>query len=231
MTFFNKQDEEQQDQEVQDKIKIGDNEYDPTELEAALKRAKEVEELEKKYNTKVDKVWPEYGKSQSRLKEMEEELASLKTQATQQPSEYSPDQVAQAREAAKKIGLITDDAFADTLAKHFRDLYRQEREAEKILDKGKELETKIDGSDGRPKFVLEDVLNHMAETGIKDLEKAYKDRYENELDQWKTKQLNRQKLSFVSDDSPTITNREPEPVKITDDNIDNLVMQGLRGEL
>jgi hypothetical protein len=224
--FFKKQDEEQQD-EVE-KIKIGDEEYDASQLEEALKRAKEIDELEKKYNTKVDKVWPEYGKSQNRLKEMEAELEQLRGQATQpQQTEYSPDQISQAREAAKKIGLVTDDAFVENLSKHFRNLYRQEREAEKLLETGTDLQAKIDGSDGRPKFVLEEILEHMSETGIKDLEKAYKDKYENELDQWKTKQLNRQKLTFVSNDNATVTNREPEAIKITEDNIESLIREGL----
>jgi hypothetical protein len=195
-------------------------------------KAQQVEELESKYNTKVDKVWPEYGRSQNRVKDLEQELQALKEQTAKQPAEQAGEldegSIAKAREQLKKLGVVLEDQFPDLMAKNFRPSYEQERAAEKLLDKGQELEKEIDGSDGRPKFVLQDVLEYMAETGHKDLMKAYKDKYDSELDKWKAEQLKKERgQPFVTQDSGFTPDRQPSPIKPTSDNIYQLVAEEL----
>mgnify|MGYP001600885643 CR=1 FL=1 len=59
-----------------------------------------------------------------------------------------------------------------------------QRAGEKILEGAEKLQSEIDGKDGRPAFEIEDVLGHMRETGIRDPYKAYKDKYETELQKY-----------------------------------------------
>src|SRR3990167_2238962 len=169
MADFIKPKEEQVEPLAPSTLKIGDTEYTQEQVEEMVTRAQEVERLESQYNTKLDRVWPEYGKSQNRLKELEEELEDLKMKAANQPQpEVLPEeQIRQARDAAKRIGLVTDDEFLNTMSKNFKSLYQQERQAERLIDEGQRFEKEINGSDGRPKFVLEDILEHMVETGHK----------------------------------------------------------------
>ena len=44
------------------KIVINGQEYDPTEAQELIDTGRKTREYEKQWNTKVDAVWPEYGK-------------------------------------------------------------------------------------------------------------------------------------------------------------------------
>jgi len=211
-------------------LKIGEKEYTQEEVESMISRAQQVDELEKKYNTKVDNVWPEYGRSQNRNKELEAELEALKAQASQPKpvGELDEASIAEAREQAKKLGIVTEDVFAEFMNKNFKQLYTQERQAERMIDDGKQFEKEIDGKDGRPKFVLEDILEFMVETGRKDLMGAYKEKYEKELDVWRLEQLKKDKgQPFITQDVNLNPDKQPSPIKPSDENIYKLVEEGL----
>ncbi len=217
--------EEQKAQEELDKIKLGEAEYDPTELQALVDKGKKVDEYTKKYNTDFDKAWSSYGKTTQENKALKEELEQVKSQAQVRQQVQSPeltdDQIQQAREQAKKLGLATMGDLDQW--------YNSRRAAEKLLEECSTLEGEITGGDGRPKFSTEDMLAHMQETGIKNPMKAYKDKYETELDTWKQSELNKEKSSSL----PTLTTggglRSPKNVTVTKENIQQLVREQLWG--
>lgn len=227
--FFDDGGQSQTETEVQ-KIFVGDKEYTQDELSRYVGLGKLAEEAETKYNTKIDKVWPEYTRSQQELKELRKLKEERETHKA--PEIPEDEQLRQAREAARKVGIVTEDAFGDMLGKSFRQFYVQERAAEKLLEEADSLESKYNGSDGRPKFSSQEILEHMRETGIRNPEKAYKDKYEAELDAWKESQLREAKKPGLVTRSTTVAGgKQPPAVKITSDNLDDLVKQGLRGEL
>lgn len=230
--FFKNEPEVKQEQQPETtKIKLGEKEYDQDELSQLVGLGESAREAEKKYNTKLDKVWPEYGRSQTKVKELEQQLQELETQKQQpqQQSDLNPAEIAQAKEAARKIGLVTDDQFGERLEKEFRKYYVQERAAEKLLEQCEKIEGEIDGKDGRPKFDKEDVLQHMAETGIRDPLRAYKDKYESDLDQWKEKKLNSmKKTGFITQEQST-GNKMPANTKIDDKNLREAIEESLYG--
>jgi hypothetical protein len=219
--------EEQKAQEEIEKIKLGDAEYEPKELESYIEKGKKVDEYTKKYNTDFDKAWSSYGKTTQENKALKEELETLKTQQqkreqVQTSGELTDDQIALAREQARKIGIVTQGDL-DTF-------YNQRRSAEKLLEECAGLEGQVDGSDGRPKFKSEEILHHMADTGIKNPMKAYKDKFETELDTWKTSELNKSKGQVM----PTLNiggqTKTPAQIKVTKDNIAQLVNEELWGK-
>lgn len=221
--FFSE--EEQKAQEEIEKIKLGDQEYDPKELESYIEKGKKVDEYTKKYNTDFDKAWSSYGKTTQENKALKEQLEEIKSQQQKQqiasPGDLNDEQIAIAREQARKIGIVTQGDL-DTF-------YSQRRSAEKLLEECSALEGEIDGTDGRPKFNSEEILQHMTETGIKNPIKAYKDKYESEIDAWKSSELNKSKGQPM----PTITNmnpaKAPAPIKVTKDNLSKLVNEELWG--
>ncbi len=221
--FFSE--EEQKAQEEIEKIKIGEAEYDQKELESYIEKGKKVDEYTKKYNTDFDKAWSSYGKTTQENKALKEELEQVKSQAQArqqtQVGELSEDQIQQAREQAKKIGIVTQGDLDSW--------YTSRRAAEKLLEDCKALEDEVNGEDGRPKFTTEEMLTHMQETGIKNPMKAYKDKYETELDAWKESILNKEKGSSL----PTLTTgggaKQPKNVLVTKENIGQLVREQLWG--
>ena len=100
---------------------------------------------------------------------------------------------------------------------------------EKLLEECAGLEEEVTGEDGRPKFNTEDMLKHMEETGIKSPMKAYKDKYEKELDEWKESELNKTRGSSLPTLSSMGTNKQPIAPKVTKDNLNEMVREALLG--
>ena len=219
--------EEQKAQEEIEKIKLGEIEYDPKELEELVQKGKKVDEYSKRYNTDFDKAWSSYGKTTQENKTLKEELEKIKSSATahqqiQNNGELTDEQIQQAREQARKIGIVTSGDLESW--------YTQRRSAERLLEECSKLESETTGEDGRPKFNTEEILQHMQETGIKSPFKAYKDKYEKELEVWKDSELNQAKGINMPTLSPTGQgNKTPANIKVTKDNIGSLVSEALFG--
>jgi hypothetical protein len=114
--------------------------------------------------------------------------------------------------------------------KQLDEWYSQRRSGERLLEECDDLGSEIDGKDGRPKFDTEVILQHMSETGIKSPMKAYKDKYENELDKWRESELLRAKPNgMVTQEGGGFQSKQPSPVKITKDNLSQLMSEALYG--
>lgn len=216
--------EEQTAQEELEKIKVGDAEYEPKEVEDYIAKGKRLDDFAKKYNTDPDKAWSAYGKTTQENKTLKEEIEQLKKKEVRpepvQTDEFSEAQIQQAREQARKIGIVTQGDLDSW--------YQTRRSAEKMLDECGNYEKDVSGDDGRPKFNTEEILTHMQETGIKNPMKAYKDKYENELDTWKESELNKEKGTKL----PTLSTEGTKTVKrvsVTKDNIGDMIKEQLWG--
>lgn len=228
--FFEKDTEEQKPvvEQQPEKIKLGEEEFSQEELSQLVGLGKSYKEIESKYNTKLDRVWPEFGKSQNRVKELEAELENMK-KASQMPKDLDENAVREAKEAARKIGLVTDEQFTEFMGKNFRQFYQQERAAERLLDDCKDFEGEFDGKDGRPAFKTEEILEYMRDTGIKNPELAYKTKFESQLDSWKESQLAKAKRPGLTTVTETQGFKEPKQVKITTNNLQDLIREQLEG--
>ena len=162
-----------------EKIKLGDAEYTQEELDKLVNLGKIAQEAEEKYDRPITKYWPEYTKSQQRVKELEEKLQSAEQPKV--PEAGSPEEIkAQALKQAKELGLITVDdinTYIDTRVQGMK--LREDIDA--LVEEAKES--------GRPVPVPEELLNYMAENGVTNPDVAYRLKYENELDTWKENQL------------------------------------------
>jgi hypothetical protein len=221
--FF--QDEEQKAQEEIEKIKIGEAEYDQKELEGYIEKGKKVDEYTKKYNTDFDKAWSSYGKTTQENKALKEELERTKKEVQShrevQTGDLTDEQIQQAREQARKIGILTQGDLDSW--------YSSRRAAEKLLEECATQQEEVNGEDGRPKFVTEEILKHMEETGIKNPMKAYKDKFETELDNWKQSELNKEKGNTFSTMTTTSATKQPKAVPVTKDNLGQLIREQLYG--
>jgi len=241
MTFFNKTDESAEiiddrenpqtsEDEGSGRIKIGSEEFDPTEAERLIALGKIAHEAEERYDTKIDRVWPQYQRTQQELRDLRGEMDGLRASTQQQAQTAAGvDQatVQQAREAAKTLGIVTEDAFQDYMLKNFRPMYQQAREVEELVSQVQSLAEEIDGKDGRPKFYGEEILEYMDQTGIKNPLKAYKDKYEDKLDVWKDQQRGKDRRNGFYTAAPGSTNKQPAQVKINQGNISDALTEAL----
>jgi len=230
--FFDKKDVADESQETEDvkteevpeKIKVGDSEYTPEELDRLVTLGKIGVEAESKFDTKIDSVWPKFQKTINEKKELETKLAEIekaKTEAKQEAGqELSEEETRKlAREQAKKLGILLDEDFD---AK-----YVQRREAEKLLE-----DTNLAVENASEKYNIkttpESLLKHMQETGIKNPDKALKDMFEEQIDKWKEKELSKKKGSgLVTEESSVAGSKTPTETKTTKGNLAKHIREAL----
>ena len=209
-----------------EKISVGEDEYTQEELGKLVGLGKIGQEAEDKFKTDIGKVWPEYTKSRQEVKELTEKLTELESQKIEEKAvkgvQLSPEEIKkQAIAQANELGLIHQGNLNQAVASILegRDLIEQTKNV-----------IKENTEDGKPNTEVDTLLKHMEETGIKIPEKAYKDMFETEIDKWKMDKLNQSKpQGLVTESTSTAGSKQPEPVKVTKQNLQSLIEQSLRG--
>lgn len=224
--------------EIPSTISINGVDYDPTDVQSLIDLGSKTRDLEKQWNTPVDTVWPEFGKSREELKTTQQQLADAQTklqtyEAKKDAGTETAADTQMARKAAKELGIILDEDLDSRgyIKKDELDSYLDQRiayrdEAKKVLDNAYSLEKEIDGSDGRPAFSAKAVLAYGSSYGIPDLKAAYEDMYKSQLDAWKTKQVTNQRSKGIDTLSPGGA-KAPTLTKVTDDNIKAMLGEAL----
>ncbi|MBU1092547.1 hypothetical protein KJ836_02680 [Patescibacteria group bacterium] len=227
--FFEDKTPESTEEAEVEKIKIGEEEFDPEELSGIIAKGRWANEVETKQNTKLDKLMPEYTKATQRLKDYEEkekvwnEAQEKKLSETPQNELSEEELVRQTKLQAKKFGLITVDDIDQYVTQRINSV----QQANELLEECKGMEKEYGGEDGRPKFETEEILKHMQETGIKSPLKAWKDKYEEQIDKWKEDQLGKAKKSGLYTETGSSGNHEPSPVKLTKSNLQDALTEAL----
>ena len=218
--------------EVPEKVTVGEEAYTQEELSQLVGLGKMAKDVETRYHTKLDGLYPAYTKTTQELKELRSQKEEWDRQKAQQTVPQDQAQAfKEAKEAARKFGLIVDEDFDTRLSQSFSKYYTEQRQAEKLVEETDKLETTYSGSDGRPAFKKGDILQYMLDTGIRSPELAYKSKYEAELDTWKEQNLSKaRKPGLVTETKTTAGSKVPSPVKITKDNLNELVRQSLLGD-
>lgn len=198
------------------KIKIGEEEFDLEQAQRLVSLGKIGLEAEEKYNTRLDRVWPEFTKTKNEMKELHNQM-----QVRAEPQADPNDEMEKAKAVLKNLGFMTKEE-AQSLT---QTQYRQYREAEKVLESTQALEAKYNGTDGRPKANAEDLLMYMQETGIRNPEVAYKIKYEDELDSWRSKQI--KKKPGLTTETAVQADKQPSDVRPNPDNLLSMISEAL----
>jgi len=220
---------------------INGQEYSPEDAQELISLGSKTRELETKWNTPVDSLMPAYTKSREELKATQAE----RDEARQQIAQFQAKQNAgtdtnldrqKAREAAKELGFVLDDDIKDKfvsrddLDKYFTEREQTKQAVDRVLEEASNLEKEIDGSDGRPKFYKKQVLAYAQSYGFSDLKAAYEDMHQEQLTPWKESQIQASKNKGLKTLSPSGNKKEPEAVKVNDDNVKSLLTETLWGK-
>jgi len=214
------------------KVKVGDEEFDQDELKELVGLGKIGKEAEEKFDTKIDKVWPEFTKSRQELKELKEAAAKREEEVTQtkltEGKQLSPEeQIKVAQEEARRLDLV----LTPDLEKKIDERYQMLRAGEKIKDDAEAMVSEAQEKYGI-KTSVKSILEHMAKPeSPKHVGKAFKDMFEPQIDKWKEEQLSKKKgAGLLTEDTSTAGGKEPKQVKITRENVKELTAAVLRGE-
>ena len=201
-------------------IKLGEKEYSQEELSKLVGLGEQAVELEEKWDTKLDRLMPEYSKSRNELKTLKEQ-AETAAQQTIDKKEEKGEEVSEEERAAivkaeaKKYGLMTNEDFESQ--------YANRRAGEKLHENVLNVISKAVG-EGKPKTTDEELLVYMSETGVKDPQTAYEVMFKNQLREIEMKALSELKPSgLYTESSSTAGSKEPQPVAVTKDNLGDLL--------
>ena len=230
------EEEEEEGETGEAKVKVGETEYTMDELSSLVADGKFKRDIEDKQNTSLDKINGAYVKLTQEKNTWQEErddyirLKADHDKSNEQPVKWTPEQITQAKSEARELGLFSKEEADQYIKESFPALYIQQRNADKMLESMERLEGEITGADGRPKFTIDDVLKHIQETGIKDPMRAYKDKYETELDAWKEKKLVIGKREGLrTETGSTAGGKTPPEVKVDRTNLGRLMREALQG--
>ncbi len=175
-------------------------------------------------NTPINKVFPEYTKATQELKALKaEKEANLNPAPTPIASNtgLTDQQKSEAKQLLKDLGFVSREEAQQEVEARFaaRELLQ---DVSGVLNQAKE--------NGNPATTPQELLNHMQETGIKNPQKAYKDMFETELDAIKEKKLSTIKSNgMVTTEASTAGSKQPATVKVTKQNLGQVVAEALGG--
>lgn len=211
-------------------IKLGEKEYSEDELNRLVGLGQIASEAEEKYKTKIDRVWPEFTKATQRESDYKRQIEELQAKVNQpQPTT----QVSGELTAEQKAEVIRQlDALGvgpKAVEERQRQIVREELAAKDLISDVDYLLTEAKDN-GNPQTTREELLQHMAETGIKNPAKAYKDMFEAELDAIKEKKLAEIKPNgMVTTTGSKAGSKLPSEVKTTKDNLKQLLAEAIGG--
>lgn len=218
-------------QDAHSKVIINGQEYDPTEAQEFIETGRKTRELEQKYNTKLDNVWPEYNKVSQERSQLQKDLADAKAELEKRATSQKGNSItndlenADAKEAARKLGLVLNEDLGDQgfikkddLEKYFEERSTRDAQKAQVLAQADRYEKEIDGSDGRPKFSKKLALPYALQNGSASLLDAYEDMYSDELKVWKDQQVEAQRAKSLKT-LGSEGDKSPKQPKITKDNL------------
>lgn len=220
---------EEQPQEAPEKITVGDKSYDQDELERLVGLGQIAAEAEEKYDTKIDRVYPEFTKSRQELSELrkqaeEREQAELNAKANTQ---------GWANLSKQEQDNIVLKELENVMGWNPRDIDRIVQEKLEARELLYDVQDFIGDAreKGLPSVTEREVLERMERTG-EDVESAYRSMFPSQIKEWEKSQIESQKQpGMVTETSGGRLSQGPQPTKVTRDNLDDMVDRSLRGEI
>lgn len=205
-----------------EKIKVGEKEYTQEEVTKLVGLGELGAELESKWNTKLDRLYPEYTKVTQRIRELEEEKSTKEAsqvQAKAQKGEElsTTEQENLVRQELSKYGVVTEEKVNDYIANFLA--------GKDLLDKTQKVVSEAE-TEGKPKVSAEDLLLYMQESGIKDPIVAYKVKFEEDLEKIKEQQLMQMKKpGLITTTESTAGAKVPQQNPVTKENLSSVLAE------
>lgn len=202
-----------------EKIKVGDREFTQEELTKRVGLSDIAMEAEEKYDRPISKYWPEFTKTKQELDKTKAELEEIRSAKPVDPNAGMTDEEIrkQALVQAETLGLVTKE--------NARQVIQEVIDGNALWSDINEV-SKEAAEKGKPKIDPQELLGYMRDTGIKNPEYAYEIRFKTELKDWEKGQLAKIKNEpMVTDRGSTAGSKQPEPVAVTKNNLQELIRQ------
>ena len=212
--------EEKVEEAVPEPIKLGEKEYSQEDLQRLVGLGEQATELESRWDTKLDRLMPEYSKSREELKTLKEQ-AEIKAEAIIEKKEAAGEELGE----AEKAKIVRDElkkhkvVFEDDLENY----YQNRRGGEQFLERTESVITKA-ATEEKPKVTAENLLTFMKERGIAQPEDAYELMFKTELRNIEMKKLQGIKPAGIDTGTGSTAGAKiPQSVTVTKDNLSDML--------
>lgn len=211
---------------TEQKFTIGDKEYTQVELNDLVAKGNQYNDIETKFNTKLDKVVPDYTRASQEAAELRGRLAEIeKAQFDAKAAQGNLSQeeiIKRAKQEAQGIGLMTDENTPALIRAEIEgyDLRRAvDREVDSLSEKGIDADPKV-------------ILRYMDAADIESPVDAIAQLYGPQVKMWQEAELNKNKPSaiYTEGGSNAGSFKLPPDVKVTDANVMDLFRQSIGGD-
>lgn len=209
------------------KFTIGEKEYTQDQLNDLVTRGEFAKDVETRFNTKLDRVVPDYTRASQEAADLRRELDSIKQQqidARASQGQLSQQELIQkAKQEAQGIGLMTDENTPQMVRTEI-ERYRLEDAVNKEVDDLADM-----GISANP-TVIKRYMASMDGDSV-DLNDAISDLYGNQIKVYQEAQLNAVKPNGMYTESGSNAGgfRLPDNVKVNDDNLMDLFKEAIGG--
>ena len=218
---------EAQEPEVPSTFTFGGKEYSQDEAERLIGLGSTAAELEEKYNTSIDGLYPAYTKTTQELADLKRQREEFETQQLQSRAQQGQlsqqEQEQMGKQILKQWGVkFAEEDDASSVSEQVEG-YLVARDALNFTERIR--------LEGKPEITPEELIREMGRTGL-GMEDAYKSIFPTRLAQWENERVRETGDSgFYTQTSGAQSARNPEPVRVTRDNIEELADKALSGEL
>lgn len=210
------------------KFTIGDKEYTQDQLNDLISKGNQYTEIESKFNTKLDRVVPDYTRASQEAAELRSKVAEYEKERLDQKATQGnlsqEELIKRAKMEAQGIGLMTDENTPE--------LVRREIEAYRLNDA---VNSQVDGLSKMGISANPDIIKRYmsAMSGDRvDLDEAVRDLYGPQVKLFQEQELLKNKPSglYTESGSNSGSFRLPENVKVNDGNLADLFREAIGGE-
>lgn len=215
--FFDKQEQTEEVTEPE-KIKLGDKEYTQEELSQKVGLGEKYQELETKFNTKLDKVVPDWSRASQEAAELRKFKEQVESERKANENKPEIELTAEQKDTARKqlVEILGYEPMKQEDYQTFRSMEKLIDDVKSTVNEAKEK--------GEPNTTPEELAAYMDDNGIKNPRKAYKLMFEEQLDKIKEQKLSSIKPSGINTITQTTAgSKQPKPVKVTNDNAEDLL--------
>lgn len=218
----------------EDKLILGEKQYTQDELNQLVEFGNKYQDFKSKYDTDPEKAWSAYGKMSNEvtgLREKAKEAETLRAEIEElkknpsnvnQSGELTAEAKREAKEAARKLDILTKDDIDDILKERGyvkKDDIDNAFTSRKIISEFDELSKKYNGSDGLPKFDQDEMVAYMERTRISDPEMAYRMKFSKEVDEYNAQKLLEAKYPQLVTSKAGAEDKKPKKDPVTRDNM------------
>ena len=185
-----------------------------------------VKDFEDRYDTSLDGLMPAYTKATQKLSEYEKrelEAESQNLQSRAQQGQLSPEeQERMGRQILNQWGFVSKDDIPS--------IVEEQLEGVMVAREAMGFAQRVE-ADGKPSVTPEELIREMERTGL-GMEEAYTRMFPSRLADWENSRINESREpGMYSQTAGAQSRRNPEPVRVTADNIEELADKALNNEL